>query len=376
MRPATSVGDVMRVPPSIGPTPRKTPFVVIYDGECRFCGGFKAWVEGRVSSDRLRFVPCRSRERALEFPEVRESECLEAVVIVRPDKSIRVGADALAELASLLPGWGWFGSMMRVEIVRRFARNAYRWFAPRRHLVSCGYGVCQFSAPWFEPRRFRRWGEMAAAALLVAGLAGHYSFVLLHLLPKNPVTIFYGDVVDGYVRPFFVQNWHLFAPTPPLTKQSIHIQLALRPKNKGEVALSEWIDITSPLVRRLWRNRLSPAVTRQRTIEGVVGDYANLLIRWKQSPESKLPLNHAARRYRFLLAAIAGNLYSEESFELLAVRARLLHESAPPISELGKVNPDEELRSLVLPWATPLGAGLPPEFGEASLETSDSGSMR
>lgn len=298
------------------------------------------------------------------------------MVIARPDRSIRVGADALAELSSLLPGWGWFGTMMRIDIVRRLARNAYRWFAPRRHLVSCGSGICRFSAPWFEARRFRRWGELAAAALLVAGLAGHYSFVLLHLLPKNPVTIIYGDVVDGYVRPFFVQNWHLFAPTPPLTKRSIHIQLALRPKDRGAVALSEWFDITTPLVRRLWRNRLSPAVTRQRTIEGVVGSYANLLIQQRQSPDSELPLNHAARRYRFLLAAIAGKLYSEDSFELLAVRARLLHESAPPISELGKVNPNEELRSVVLPWTTPLGAGLPSEFGELSSENSGGGEAR
>src|SRR4051794_17762784 len=50
--------------------------------------------------------------------------------------------------------------------------------------------------------------------VLVMVLSIHFGMTLVYLMPLNPIVLRVAPVVDGYMVPWFVQDWHLFAPNP------------------------------------------------------------------------------------------------------------------------------------------------------------------
>ncbi|NED97387.1 hypothetical protein G1H11_18990 [Phytoactinopolyspora alkaliphila] len=139
-------------------------------------------------------------------------------------------------------------------------------------------------------------------AFFLVGLLGiHVAVTFLWNAPSNPIREAVNEEVRGYIRPFFQQNWSLFAPNPVNSEDEILVRARLRDPASGDLRTTEWVSATgfewtevrgspapsrasrlsSNLHRRLnsaW-NRLSDA---QREI--MAADYADMS-NWKPLAE-------------------------------------------------------------------------------------------
>lgn len=79
-------------------------------------------------------------------------------------------------------------------------------------------------------------------ALVVSLVGFHLVSVTAAALPPNR----YSEVVEpanGYLRPYFTQNWRLFAPNPVAEDRDLLVQAAYRDAD-GKIQVTEWIDWT------------------------------------------------------------------------------------------------------------------------------------
>jgi hypothetical protein len=84
-----------------------------------------------------------------------------------------------------------------------------------------------------------------AAAVLLAGVALlHLVFVFLHVAPANPISQRYARQVQGWIYPFFEQNWRLFAPDPESSVPQISAR-TLHTSADGAEQVSGWFDLTA-----------------------------------------------------------------------------------------------------------------------------------
>jgi hypothetical protein len=181
----------------------------------------------------------------------------------------------------------------------------------------------------------RRRLYVALSVGLATWMVAHFTMIAFHLLPANAITLLHPEFVAHYVHPFFQQNWHLFAPTPPTSNTRPILQLSLRPKGQGQAQKTEWFDIVSKLRAKMWANPLAPEVTRARTIRTVFIQYGRMQAVREKFPgyETMAPGRQATRVFNRLLVVLAEELFDPEQFELEAVRAQLVVEEIPPFSE-------------------------------------------
>lgn len=78
--------------------------------------------------------------------------------------------------------------------------------------------------------------------LAVAGL--HLAATVLFLTPSNPVRSAAQPELDGYMRPFFAQNWRLFAPNPLTNNEHLLVRAQVTDSATGETITTEWFNIT------------------------------------------------------------------------------------------------------------------------------------
>jgi hypothetical protein len=91
---------------------------------------------------------------------------------------------------------------------------------------------------------------LATAGMLVF----HFTMTLLYVEPANPFRDQVQSFVDGYMAPYFVQNWHLFAPLPE--EPSKHLGVVCRFAEPG-VPDTDVIDVTAPHYEHFQRYRVS-----------------------------------------------------------------------------------------------------------------------
>ncbi|MGW7456475.1 DUF5819 family protein [Streptomyces sp. NPDC054797] len=109
-----------------------------------------------------------------------------------------------------------------------------------------------------------RWGRTRRRALLAAGtaiplvLAFHFGMTALYEMPFNPIKEKYGEEIDSYMLPYFAQDWHLFAPDPVDRDKGVLVR-AKKLQPDGSTATTEWVDVTSPTLQKLYGERLWPA---------------------------------------------------------------------------------------------------------------------
>lgn len=96
------------------------------------------------------------------------------------------------------------------------------------------------------------------AGLLVVVLGLHFGLTLVYLLPLNPITLRLAPLVDGYMTPFFAQDWHLFAPEPINETRMLLVACRVRLAD-GRMVETAWEDISTPLWAMQARERFSPA---------------------------------------------------------------------------------------------------------------------
>ena len=65
--------------------------------------------------------------------------------------------------------------------------------------------------------------------------------------------------MNGYIEPYFTQNWSMFAPEPILDDDRV-ILVSCRVTNGGESTDQALVDVTSRLRETQWNYRLTPAL--------------------------------------------------------------------------------------------------------------------
>jgi hypothetical protein len=105
---------------------------------------------------------------------------------------------------------------------------------------------------------------------LIAILVLHFSIIFLDQLPDNPIKHQYKKELLKYVDPFFTQSWHLFSPNPINTNMS----LVLRFKyfNKGKEQITEWVDVTEPIITEREDKFWSPAQRISKFLQSSMSD--------------------------------------------------------------------------------------------------------
>ncbi|WP_261954911.1 DUF5819 family protein [Streptomyces nigrescens] len=114
------------------------------------------------------------------------------------------------------------------------------------------------SAPLAQWSRTRRRILLAVGAVIPLALSLHFGMTALYEMPFNPVKEKYGEEITSYMLPYFVQDWHLFAPDPIDRDNGVLVRAKKRQPD-GSVITTKWTDVTSPSLQQLYGERLWPS---------------------------------------------------------------------------------------------------------------------
>lgn len=106
--------------------------VVVFDGECPFCIRQIERMQGRDEEGRFDYAPRQTEGLEQQHPGLAEGDFDTGLRLVRRDGQIRVGADAIYEIARELRGWRHLAWLYRVAPLRPLFRAAYGYLARRR----------------------------------------------------------------------------------------------------------------------------------------------------------------------------------------------------------------------------------------------------
>jgi hypothetical protein len=107
-----------------------------------------------------------------------------------------------------------------------------------------------------ESRLVRLTAVASAVVAVGAFVAFHFTMVVLYNARPNPIKLRHSRLIGGYIDPLFTQDWHLFSPNPINFDIILLVRARLRAA-EGGVVETRWIDITTPLLDKLHRRRLS-----------------------------------------------------------------------------------------------------------------------
>lgn len=103
--------------------------------------------------------------------------------------------------------------------------------------------------------REHRWTVATVAVVVSVVFVFHFSMIGLYLLPLNPVKLKLGRYLGVYVDPFFYQDWHLFAPDPIDSSQSVIGKCRVGSVESG------WFDVTHGTIERLEQKPIASALS-------------------------------------------------------------------------------------------------------------------
>ncbi|MBL1092969.1 DUF5819 family protein [Streptomyces sp. NPDC021749] len=138
------------------------------------------------------------------------------------------------------------------------------------------------SAPLAQWNRTRRRALLAVGAAVPLALSFHFGMTALYEMPFNPVKEKYGEEITSYIFPYFVQDWHLFAPDPIAKDRGVLVRAKKRQPD-GSTATTQWTDVTSPVLQQLYGERFWPS----REIRVATG-LPQLLESWRDPELEKL----------------------------------------------------------------------------------------
>lgn len=82
-------------------------------------------------------------------------------------------------------------------------------------------------------------------AFFLVGLVGlHFAATFLWNAPTNPIKESVASDVDAYMRPFFEQNWSLFAPNPINSEDELYVRAQVADIQTGNLEITEWRSAT------------------------------------------------------------------------------------------------------------------------------------
>lgn len=105
-------------------------------------------------------------------------------------------------------------------------------------------------------------------------LLAHLTLIELGNLPNNPISLQASPVVERYVHPLFSQNWNFFAPTPI----SLDVTVMARAEQcgaAGRCTLTDWIDVSDPLIDKVRADRLTSLEIVQLMLSNAAIEFQN-----------------------------------------------------------------------------------------------------
>lgn len=95
-----------------------------------------------------------------------------------------------------------------------------------------------------------RWTITLVVCILVGA---HFLMTAIYLGPPNLAKLAMQDVAEGYMRPLFKQNWHLFSPMPAFDSVKLPVRCQLR----QDASWTEWADPLKELYEQHYRYRVT-----------------------------------------------------------------------------------------------------------------------
>ncbi|MEU0564886.1 DUF5819 family protein [Nonomuraea sp. NPDC005983] len=92
-------------------------------------------------------------------------------------------------------------------------------------------------------------------------LVFHFVAIFLFVAPPNPISAMTAPIVNGYLNPYFRQNWELFAPDP--IDSNTHVLVRAKIRNAGgQESQTGWLDISAPELAKVRGTALPGRITR------------------------------------------------------------------------------------------------------------------
>lgn len=104
-------------------------------------------------------------------------------------------------------------------------------------------------------RRAHSVGIAVTAAALAVLLGFHFTMTTLHAGPTSVLSLQVAPLTSRYMLPFFVQNWHLFAPNPINVDRGLLVRARLR-DGAGNTVVTPYYDLTTPAMHHVQTSRL------------------------------------------------------------------------------------------------------------------------
>lgn len=180
----------------------------------------------------------------------------------------------------------------------------------------------------------------------------------LYLTPPNPLTLQLWPIVHKIQQPFFVQNWHLFAPNPLRTNLVLTVRCRFGEK------VTQWRDPVTPLLARHHKSRISPMGRMIRIPQNAMylffgwtsDEWRRLLCRRTRDHPACHGENQSARRARALGQFVLHRIASATCDEVVGdgrasrVQARILIHEPPPWSRRHMPSEEGSTKYIALPW--------------------------
>lgn len=121
--------------------PRDT---VIYDGNCHFCIKQVERIKELDTGNSLDYCPRQSEDLHGRFPELKDMNFEEGMRFVSKKRQIYVGADAVYQIATKLPGIALIAWIYLLPGINQVAKLIYSWIAANRQRLgqNCQNNAC------------------------------------------------------------------------------------------------------------------------------------------------------------------------------------------------------------------------------------------
>lgn len=209
-----------------------------------------------------------------------------------------------------------------------------------------------------------RWAFLGIAVALAMFLVVHFAATAISVFPPNPASASHTAKVHGYLAPYFVQSWRLFAPDPGGPSFVLLVQC-----RGTDGSTTPWLDVTTPLFESTRANRLHPSKALHRLNKGAIAHMLGIRDAFIEHLEEKLasdPDNAAlreivdatrrdedstearARPLMRLASAYCGGILGGQALE--AVRTRIDVFEIPPFSQRHEPMDTSQVQTYEYPW--------------------------
>jgi hydroxyacylglutathione hydrolase len=191
--PDFSVADVDEEPRQEGVA--KSPYWVLYDGQCEICQGSVAWLKTLDLENKTSCLPVSAEVLASLDSRLRMDDCLRQLHVVTPEGRILVGWDAVASLARLFPSTWLVGAAGQRFPFRNAGRLLYGFVARNRYSLSkCRGGACRVAKPEAVRRQTR--------------LGAFWSCYTLGFFIRLPLVLWAGIKAAAQRTSIFARTYH------------------------------------------------------------------------------------------------------------------------------------------------------------------------